>query len=363
MNQQDGSSAPVAQSPIQSPTQSPPPPSAGLAMDESQQSPSAVSVPVWRPEQVMSRFSTDSSDHSPSTKSKPKSNFSFQLPMKRVSELLHSITGPMKQIFRLQKKLAQAQPQPQLQAQYHSQEHNPTLVQDHVQAQAEPQDQVQTQPPSTSPERPSSPRMTIFRPRPLSSSSTRSTSTSRPLSITPTQRTSTSSSRTTLVGSPTASTRTYNTSASTGTAITRVAFSATWDPLGARVVSSSSGATLRVNSAPEPVRSKVATRGKHDGVWICCICRKWTLTSSPKCVKCRATGEKKPHPEFWPCFHIKCAACEELTEWGRKDYELTGTMGTGRIVGELVREAGVPGGNAESGSAENIGGGGFGGWI
>ncbi|KAH6720647.1 hypothetical protein BKA61DRAFT_570300 [Leptodontidium sp. MPI-SDFR-AT-0119] len=344
MNQHDESPAPAAQS--QSQSQSPPPPSPSLAMDYSQKSPSAAPAPDPRPEQATSGFSTGSSNHSPSTKFKSKTSFSFQLPMKRISELLHDITGSMRQRFRLQKRTAQ----PLSQARLLAQDQNQTLSQDQDQAKAQTQnqDQDRAQPPSTSADNPQSPRMST--PRPVSSSS--ATSESRPLSIAPTQQTTTSSSATTLIGSPTASTPT-----------TRVGSSSTWNASRAHIVSSASGATLRVSSAPEPARSKVATKGKDDGVWICCICRKWTLTSSPKCVKCRATGEKKPHPEFWPCFHIKCAACEELTEWGRKDYELTGAIGAGRIVGELVREAGVPGGDRESGGTEKPGGSGIGGWV
>ncbi|KAL2061321.1 hypothetical protein VTL71DRAFT_7594 [Oculimacula yallundae] len=67
------------------------------------------------------------------------------------------------------------------------------------------------------------------------------------------------------------------------------------------------------------VKLTVATRGKNDGVWICCFCHQWTSSSWPKCGLCRSTGKKVP--EFWPCKHIKCGMCEDMTDYNRKEYE------------------------------------------
>ncbi|CZT44542.1 uncharacterized protein RSE6_04725 [Rhynchosporium secalis] len=96
--------------------------------------------------------------------------------------------------------------------------------------------------------------------------------------------------------------------------------------------------TVARSSTLEPasavVKSSVATKGKNDGVWVCCLCKKWSRTSHPICGKVRATGDKKP--EYWPCKHEKCNSCAEMTERSRKQYE-EGGLGAGMVVGELLR--------------------------
>ncbi|CAL3970068.1 unnamed protein product [Diplocarpon coronariae] len=57
----------------------------------------------------------------------------------------------------------------------------------------------------------------------------------------------------------------------------------------------------------------VATRGKNDGIWCCCLCRQWTMSPYAKCMRARPTG--KVMPQYMPCAHIKCDACEEMTGW------------------------------------------------
>ncbi|KAK0113478.1 hypothetical protein ONS96_014342 [Cadophora gregata f. sp. sojae] len=72
-------------------------------------------------------------------------------------------------------------------------------------------------------------------------------------------------------------------------------------------------------------KKKVATPGKNDGVWICCLCRKWSFDAHPVCGKCRKTGSKKV--EFFPCRHEKCGRCEQFTELCREKYGKRGCVG------------------------------------
>ncbi|PVH83935.1 hypothetical protein DL98DRAFT_584959 [Cadophora sp. DSE1049] len=310
-------------------------PSLSLFLDDVSDS-QPLLAPEPNPGEEVSRWSSDSDDSLrlliPKLFVKSKTLPQLQLP-KSVSSLLGDITGSMKERFGFGKEgkesakeknesqardLSQAEEEGEPLTQVKTEEQGEEQDQDFAQDSAESNESFKNNSPTT---------MSIFEKRASLSSFT---------------SVKTSSSTSTIKPRPASSPNT--TIQSSSSSITSTGSSSTVKPgptsssgppsSGATVVNNSTGSAKLADKAPAG-KKKVATKGKNDGVWICCLCRKWSFDEHPKCGKCRPTGSKKI--EYWPCNHGKCDRCEQYTDLGQEFYgKVHRERGCVRAEGDLL---------------------------